>query len=454
MDRRANIFLLAILLLCPTFLWSKNITIIGCGYTGLVLAGVLASNGHTISCIDIDEQKISLLKNKKLPIYEPGLHDLLFAPDNNLFFSDSLKDNPAEIYFICVPTPSTSQGHCDLSFLYHAFSHLIGHITTPEPTIICIKSTVPPGTIRILQNLLIQEKKEFIHLIYNPEFMREGSAINDIYSSNPVVLGGESIEALSTVEALYTDFLTTNNNVIRASFETAEIIKYAWNAFSATRIAFVNELASLCRIYQADINKVIQGMALSTKLLPAASLQPGPGYGGSCLPKDATSLSKIMKDNGLFPSIISQAIQSNEEHKKRVIADIFSFLDTCNEQPIVALLGLSFKEQTNDCRNAPSIDIIQALLDKNVTVNAYDPKATDTVKNLFPTIHYFESPYDAIANADCVVILNAWNEIKEIELSKVALLCRKKIIIDTKNILSPTLLKKYHFTYLNMGRTE
>ena len=444
-----TLLLFSLLLFTPT-LWGKQITIIGCGYVGLCLAGVLANNGHSITCIDIDKDRIASLNAHTMPLYEPQLQELLFTTNNNLLFSHDLKDT-SDIYYICVQTPNDAQENCNLSFLWSAFSNLLHQLTTPEPKIVCIKSTVPPGTMRALQNLLVQEHKEHIQLVYNPEFMREGSAIHDIYTNNPVVLCGESDEALQAIGNIYANFLGTNCTVIKTSFETGEIIKYAWNSFSALRITFVNELAYLCRICNADIKSVIQGIALSEKLLPTASVIPGPGYGGSCLPKDTNTLANIMGEKGFSYSLINQTIQSNKEHKKRIVSDIFSLLGRSHTSCTVTLLGLSFKEHTNDSTNAPSRDIIQALLDNNVTINAYDPKASDSLKECFPQVNYFNSPYDAVKNSDCIVVLNAWDEIKNIDLARVALLCRKKRIFDTKNIWSPEHLHNHGFAYLNMG---
>ena len=253
--------------------------------------------------------------------------------------------------------------------------------------------------------------------------MREGSAIHDIYTNNPLVLAGESLDAIQKIENMYGNFLNHKIKVIKTNFETAEIIKYAWNSFSAMRIAYVNELALLCRALNADISTVVQGLASSERLLPTDVLKPGPGYGGSCLPKDTLSFSKVMKDKGFSSSIIHQVIKSNKNHIERIIQDLFALLGTSKSQKIVTILGLSFKADTNDIRNAPSIDIIRALIEKGIIVKAYDPKAMDNMKELFPHVHYFDSPYEAIKDTDCIVVLTEWEEIKEIDFDKVAVLC-------------------------------
>ena len=439
----AFLFLLGNLTLC-----AYKITIVGCGYVGLTLASILLNNGHTLECIDVDEIKILALNNKTLPIYETNLHDSLFNStySKNISFTQNINNTTnTEIYYLCVPTPTDASGACNCSYLYAAFDEIVKNCNTTDATVICIKSTVPPGTIRTLLPRIPDNKKTTTHVIYNPEFMREGCAIQDIYN-NPIILGTESAYAMQKIENLYTAFLPSKINIIRTTFETAEIIKYAWNSFSAIRIAYVNELASFCKLYNADSAAVMLGLALNEKFLPTGSIKPGPGYGGSCLPKDTTSFAQIMEKNKLFHSIISQTIKSNKEHKKRIIANILECLPPSDLQT-VTLLGLSFKANTNDIRSAPSIDIIQALLDQGILVKAYDPQAIADMKKLFPTVHYFDSPYEAIKNSDCLVILTEWQEIKELDLNKVASLCNRKIIVDTRNIYDKDQLKHYNFKY-------
>ena len=356
-----------------------------------------------------------------------------------------------EIFYICVATPITSNGTCDCSFLYSVFDDIVERCSdTDSFKIICVKSTVPPGTMRKLHEYLVKKKKHTIHLVYNPEFMREGSAIHDI-SNNPIVLAGESLDAMQKIENMYNNFLNHTISVIKTNFETAEMIKYAWNSFSAIRIAYVNELALLCREFNADIQTVVQGLALSEHLLPTDTISPGPGYGGSCLPKDTVSFSTIMEEKGFSSSIIHRVIKSNKNHIARLIQDLFALLEVSEGQKIVTILGLSFKANTNDIRNAPSIDIIRALTEKGIIVKAYDPQAIHNMKELFPHIQYFDSPYEAIKDTDCIVVLTEWKEIKEIDFDKAALLCNKRVIIDTRNIYDTHMLKKHNFTYLNMG---
>lgn len=442
-------YIILLFFLANCTLYAYKISIVGCGYVGLTLASVLLNQGHEILCVDIDEKKISELNNRHLPMYEPNLQDSLFnSPySKNLSFTQNITLSNSKIYYICVASPTDSDGRCNCSFLHTAFNDVIKSCNTTDIKVISIKSTVPPGTIRKLMACIPDEKKNNIHIIYNPEFMREGSALHDIYTNNPIVLGTESLYAMQMLEELYTAFLNPKIKIIKTNFETAEMIKYAWNSFSAIRLTYINELTFLCKTYGADITTIIQGLALNEEFLPTKSIIPGPGYGGSCLPKDTLSFANIMKESGLFPSIVHQAIQSNLAHKKRVIANIFACLSSSNEQQAVTLLGLSFKADTNDIRSAPSIDIIQALLDRGIIVKAYDPQATSDMKKLFPSVQYFDSPYDAIKNSDCLVLLTEWQEIKELDLNKVASLCGKKIVIDTKGIWDTQKLRQLNFTY-------
>ena len=343
------------------------VTIVGCGHVGLTLAAVLSHGGHAIICVDIDKEKITGLNNQKLHIYEPQLQDLLFDASRRgkvVFVDDVRRAIDSEIFYICVATPIASDGTCDCSALYSVFHDVVRQCSDASALkIICVKSTVPPGTMRTLHDYLVKEKKHNIHLIYNPEFMREGSAIDDTYTSNPIVLAGESLDALQRIEDMYNNFLNHTVKVIKTNFETAEIIKYAWNSFSAMRVAYVNELALLCRECNADISTVVQGLALSEELLPTGTIKPGPGYGGSCLPKDASSFSKVMEENGFSFSVIHRVIRSNKNHIDRVIQDVLALLEVSEGQKIVTLLGLSFKAHTNDIRNAPSVDIIKTLME-------------------------------------------------------------------------------------------
>jgi len=448
-----TVFLILLLAFIP--LEARQVAVIGCGHIGLVMAAVFSKSSHTVLCVDIDQGRIAKLKNKQLPIYEPNLEQLLFERiDQNIFFFNTVREAIcADIFYICVPTPSDAHGECDCSFLYAAFQDVLQEcVRQDEQKIICIKSTVPPGTMRQLQNQLLRQGNNQIHLVYNPEFVREGSALRDVYGITPIVLGADSLEAIEKVEEFYQDLLGDNLTYIKTNFETAELIKYAWNTFSAIRIAYVNELALLSRQFGANIASVVQGLALSEQLLPTGMIKPGPGYGGACLPKEALLLSNVMRGGKISSSLAHQAGASNRNHINRLIQDIFAQLGSEPAQKTVAVLGLSFKAQTSDIRDAPSIAVLQALIEEGVSIRAYDPKAIDSMKVLFPHVHYFNSPYEAVCGADCIVVLTEWEEIRALDLEHMASLCNTKIMVDARNVYDPALLKKYGFMYINMGR--
>ena len=447
-----RIFILCIFL--TNCLFAQQISIIGCGYVGLTMAAILSNCGHYVTCVDIDNNKIRELQNKQLSIYEPQLGDLLFnsSSSNLITFTADLRNAlDVNIFYICVSTPSNSAGNCDCTFLNAAFKEVVKQCNDIDFKIICVKSTVPPGTIRKLKDFLIKERKNNIHLVYNPEFMREGSAIQDIHKKNPIILGGESIEALDIIEDLYSAYINESTQIIKTTFETAEIIKYAWNSYSAIRITYVNELALLCRYFNADIDAVIKGFSLSEKLLPTNVIKPGPGYGGSCLPKDTLSFSKVLENNGFYSSMVHQVIISNINHQKKLVQDIFSLLPKPFENKVVSILGLSFKANTNDIRYSSAITVIKGLLGNGIEIKAYDPKAIPSMKKLFPSVSFFESPYEAVKNTDCIIVLTEWDEIKELDLNKIGLLCNHKILIDTRNIFKIENLRGNGFIYLNMG---
>ena len=446
---RKNLFI--ILIIFYNSVLTENISIIGCGYVGLTMIGILTKCKHKVIGFDINKNIISSLQENIINIYEPGLDELLFNNKNINFTTNINEVIGSKIIYICVPTPSNIDGSCDLSFLFKAFKNILDLCNNDEYKIICIKSTVPPGTLSQLQDLIIKNDKLNISLVYNPEFMREGSAINDVCTTNPIILGGEP-ETTQKILDLYKLFMSNQTKVIQTNFESAEIIKYAWNSFSAIRISYINELALLCKAFKANIFKVIQGFSLSEDLLPTNVIKPGPGWGGSCFPKDTLSFSHILEKQGFTNSIVHAAIDSNENHKKIIIKNILeSFSDDFLGEKQVALLGLSFKANTNDIRNAPSIDIIKALLNNNIKINAYDPKANDNMKTIFPSINYYDNPYDAVKNVDSIVILTEWQEIKNLDLKKIASLCKKKFLLDFRNCFNPLELKKHGFNYSNMG---
>jgi UDPglucose 6-dehydrogenase len=453
MKKLSGFILFIIALVAPVSCHAAKITIMGSGYVGLTMAAVLLQSDHAVTCVDVIPEKIAMLQRQEMPIYEPQLDELLFnsaGSQNLLFTSDASQAMSSDIFLICVPTPTDSSGKCDCTYLFSALDTIIAECSDLRNKIVCIKSTIPPGTINQVKDYLERRDISGINLAYNPEFLREGSAIHDIYHSNPIVIAADEESIIERIEELYRSFITPRLKVVRTNFETAEMIKYSWNSFSAIRVAYINELAVLCRKLNADIFTVVQGLGLSEELLPTHVIKPGPGFGGSCLPKDTTSFRDVLEHYGFTSSLVHQAIISNVLHKQKLLAEILKSVEGI-DKPTVAVLGLSFKANTNDIRNAPAIDIIEPLLKSGVTVKAYDPQAIDNMKRLFPAVEYFDSPYDAVFNVDCIVVLTEWSEIKTIDLQKVASLCKKKVLFDTRNLFNIQTLDHLGFLTSNMG---
>lgn len=441
-----------ILFFCATY--PARITIIGCGYVGLTCAAILAHAGHTIRCIDTDHHKIDALAQCQLPFYEPGLHELLFDTTQNgsIEFMTSLNyPQSPDIYYICVPTPMNSDGSCDRSYLYAAYDTVLATAGADEPLFICIKSTVPPGTMKTLVDRSQLRNGAPIDLLYNPEFMREGSALQDMRTRNPIVLGAQSQHALNMMKKLLQCALPDTREIITTNFETAELIKYSWNSFSAIRIAYINELAQMCQTIGADIAPVTHALACSERLLHTKDLKPGPGFGGSCLPKDTAAFAHVLSGNGLESTLVHRAIESNVCHKKWILRAISDFIEPTQSPQTITLLGLSFKANTDDIRNSVALDIIPLLLQRGVHIKAYDPKAMPAVQRVFANIEYCIDPYDAVQNSDGIIVLTEWQEFKELDLARIACACRKKRIIDTRNIYPPAILKDHDFEYITLG---
>ncbi len=427
---------------------AETIGVVGSGYVGLVLSGMLAKWGHQVICVDVDQGKIDSLKKGILPIYEPGLQELF---QTNVLFTTELKAlENVPLLFICVGTPPDAKGRCDLTAIAHVLDRIAEMPLTPRT--VCIKSTVSPGSIASLEERL--KNNQQIHLVYNPEFMREGSAIADLESRNPVVIGARFLEQGEPLKALYQPLIDGNPliDVIETTPETAELIKYGWNGFSAIRVSYINELSRLCNIFSADIETVARGIAGSEIILPTKDLKPGCGYGGSCLPKDTLGLSRIFEDHGLFSTLAHQAIASNQQHLQGTIERLTQFI---GEKPKeIAILGAAFKANTDDLRHAPALSIIQSLLDQGHTIRAYDPHALPLLQKFFPQIQCFNCPYEAAKATECLIVLNESTQIKNLDLAKIALLVGERKIADFKNLFPPAYAKEQGFELINVGRQQ
>lgn len=444
--------------LCPASLilaYQEKIAIIGAGYVGLVTGACLAELGYQITCVDIDEKKINDLNLGVIPIFEPGLCEMIAKNRQNrkLSFSSNIDTtiDEAQIIIITVGTPMDSTGNVDLSSLEKVAKTIESHLATYK--IICIKSSVPPGTNEIIKKQIQQScgHKNF-DVISNPEFLREGSAINDFFDKNPVVLGSDSNKAFEIMETIYRPLLNKGRELIKTNFVTAELIKYGWNTFSTMKISYVNTLADICEKINADIYSLIFGMSFSDNLLPIRNIKPGPGIGGSCLLKDTNAFALFARKVGIDLDMATTALKSNIDHKQNIWNEFYNLMQNNLTQKTVAVLGLSFKANTNDIRSSPAITFITNLLAHGALVKAYDPQAIEQMKMLFPEITYCQSAYQALESADALLLLTDWDEFKVLDFTIIASIMKHAIVMDTRNIWDPVALKKAGFKFKNLGR--
>jgi UDPglucose 6-dehydrogenase len=439
--------------------YSDTITIIGTGYVGLVTGAVLSSFGHNVICCDIDKEKIESLQKGEIPYYEPGLPELVHAGilNNTLAFTTNVADaiQQAKKVMIAVGTPyDYEKKQINLNAVLNVTQKIAENLNGYK--IICIKSTVPIGTHKKVAAILNQKTKNKgkFAIVSNPEFLREGTAIKDFLTVNPIVLGSDCQKALYKMHKIYQPLFKRNKiKVIITNSTTAEAIKYAWNSFSATRIGYVNDLVDLCDKTGVNINHIVQAISLSELLLPTENLKPGPGIGGSCLPKDVKALIDMAKENGSQVPIIEGVLNANQQHKKRIVQKIRKLLDEAKGKT-VCILGLSFKKNTDDIRETPAIYILQELQKNNITIKAYDPHAMQNMQMLIPNINYCTSMHEALKDADLTVILTDWDEFKRMHLPTAKTLMHQPIIFDTRNMWHPQEIEDLGFQYFNLGRRE
>jgi len=433
---------------------AKNITIVGTGYVGLITGVGLAQVGNEVTCFDIDETKIKKLQKNIVPIFEPDIAQALLDNHKNLSFTSDCQEaiDSADVIMIAVGTPMSKKGKAYLRALKSVITSIAKCSTKNK--IVCIKSTVPPGTNDAMQELLNERAAPGVSftIVSNPEFLREGSALQDFFECNPIVLGSHSQEALEIMQEVYKPLVENGTPLITTNPVTAETIKYAWNAFSATRITFVNELAHFCDAMGADIHDVVEGMSYSTKLLPTKMLRPGPGIGGSCLPKDTNALVKITDAHDVDLSIVKAVIEANKNLKLKVIEKLYGLLNNDVKNKTVAVLGLSFKANTDDIRYSPAIVALQKFIKDGAVVKAYDPQAMQNMQTLIPEVTYAASWQHAVEHADAVLILTEWQEFKDIDLLEMKKIMKQPIIMDARNIFAPDVLHRLGFSYANLGR--
>ena len=429
-----------------------KISVIGCGYVGLVSGVCFADSGHTVTCIDNDNKKIQLLKDNQVPIYEPGLNELLLKniKGNNLHFDLNINENikDSEIVLITVGTPTDENGEADLTFVRQCANE-IAEFISPN-TIVIVKSTVPVGTCDEIEDI-INEKcahSEF-SVISNPEFLREGNAIYDFMNPDRIVIGIKDQKHKKIMIDLYRN-ISNEDKILFTSRRSSELIKYASNSMLAMRIIFINEIADLCEKIGADVTDIAKGIGLDKRIGPHF-LEPGPGFGGSCFPKDARALIESGKKFDAPQTLLESVILGNENRKKNISKKILDKLDEQSENQI-GILGVTFKAETNDMREAPSLIIIPDLQDNGMNVSVYDPEGEEEASKLIENVNWKQTAYEAAEDVDCLVILTDWKEFKDLDLIKLKDKMKRPLIYDFRNIFDPDKMAELGFEYFSLGR--
>ena len=431
-----------------------NICVVGTGYVGLVTGACLAEFGMNLICVDNDQQKIHLLQQGKISIHEPGLEDLVLKNmrEGRLSFSTAIRDGVASslVVFIAVGTPSKEDGAADLRAVEEVAKE-IGR-SMDGYKVIVVKSTVPVGTCRRLKKQIQdhQVSPAPFDIVSNPEFQREGSAVEDFMRPDRVTIGAESEQAIAVMKDIYSALYLIETPFVITSLETAEMIKYAANSFLATKITFINEIANLCERVGADVHHVARAMGLDGRI-GKKFLHPGPGFGGSCFPKDTRALSKIARDSGYRFKILDSVIEVNEEQKQRMVIKIEEKVGDLRGKAI-GILGLSFKPNTDDIRESSSLEIIRGLLALEAKVRAFDPAAMDEAKIVFPDLGFGVDAYDVATGADALVLVTEWNQFRRLDLQRIKNLMKSPIFIDLRNVYEPSLMKRLGFSYCGLGR--
>ena len=432
----------------------KKISIIGSGYVGLVSGAGLSEFGNHVTCVDIDKTKIANLKKLKIPIYEPGLDNLIRKNMNKglLNFSSNISKSikNSEIIFIAVGTPQSYDGSADIQYVESVAKTIAENLN--DFKIICTKSTVPIGTGKKIKKIIEKISNSFnFTYVSNPEFLREGAAIDDFLHPDRVVIGSENLYAENAMKEVYRPLYLNETPIVFTNIETAEMIKYASNSFLATKISFINEIANLCEEVGADVHHVSKAMGLDGRISPKF-LHPGPGYGGSCFPKDTEALAFLGRENDVRLNVINAVIKTNNDQKLIIFEKIKLLLDKDLNNKKISILGLSFKPETDDIRESPSKTIIPLLLEKGAIINVYDPVAMKNFKKEFSNINYFDTWRDCVLNTDICVVLTEWNEFRGIDLNELKELLNQPCLLDAKNIFSIKKLKAEKFLFENVGR--
>ena len=433
-----------------------NIAVIGSGYVGLITGACFAEFGLNVTCVDNDLKKIRSLKKGMVPFYEPGLEELMqrnIAAGRMNFTSNMAEAvDSSLVVFIAVGTPPRGDGSAEMKYVEGVAAELANHIKSYK--VIVTKSTVPVGTGEKIRQIIAKNLRESIDfdVVSNPEFLREGAGIEDFMRPNRVVIGAASSQAVAIMKDLYRPLYLIETPIVITDIKTAELIKYASNAFLATKISFINELANLCEQVGANVQTVAKGMGLDRRIGPKF-LHAGPGYGGSCFPKDTLALLQIGKENRVNLGIIAATVKANEHQKERAAAKIVDTLGKVRGKTI-GMLGLSFKPNTNDLRDAPALYIIERLLKAGATFRVNDPVAMNDAKKIFPKLTYCRDAYEAAKGADALVIATEWNQYRSLDMQKIKKAMKGKCFFDLRNIYEPDRLAKMGFIYVSVGRAQ
>lgn len=433
-----------------------NVTMVGAGYVGLVSSACFAEFGASVTCIDIDRARIGQLREGVIPIYEPGLEALITKnrEQGRLAFRDGYDDAIAEcdLVFIAVGTPARrGDGHADLKYVHQAARDIAPYLG--GYTVIVDKSTVPVGTARNVKRIVreVNPQAEF-DVASNPEFLREGAALADFMRPDRVVIGVESKRAEQVLRELYRPLNLIETPMVVTDLESAELTKYAANAFLATKISFINEISALCEAVNADVHAVARGIGLDGRI-GRKFLHPGPGYGGSCFPKDTRALVRIAQENNVTSRIVEAVIEVNEAQKARMVSKIRTALGGSENGRTLAVLGLAFKPETDDMRDAPALSILPELIDNGATIQAHDPQAMPEARALLPDpVLYFDDIYAALSGADAAVLMTEWNAYRGMDLDRIKRTLRGNVFVDLRNVYEPGLMRAAGFDYFCVGR--
>lgn len=431
-----------------------HIAVIGSGYVGLVTGACFAEFGVDVTCVDVDEQKIERLLNGVMPIYEPGLEHLVSKNTHagRLRFTTDVRQavEQALVIFLAVGTPPLSDGSPDLSYVESAAAAVADHMNGYK--VVVTKSTVPIGTGEHIRSLINERKKTRANfgVVSNPEFLREGAAINDFMRPDRVVIGSRDEEAIAIMKDLYRPLYLIEAPFVITSLEAAELTKYAANAFLATKVSFINEIANLCDKIGCDVHDVARAIGMD-KRIGSKFLHPGPGFGGSCFPKDTRALSSVAKNLDSESLIVNAVIEVNRRQAKTMLSKIRNLVGPL-EGKNIAVLGLAFKPETDDMREAPSIGIIRHLIESGASVRAYDPVAKDEAQKLLPDVSYADDEYTAVEGADALVFITEWNQFRALDMTRVRDLMKTPKIADLRNIYEPEDMREMGFEYVGVGR--